>query len=284
MPCLTFGCNNNPHPTPSFNLCATLGTDKTQSLLEGTREQGCPLFFSPKASEKQASRLPHSQHRDNWAEHMWEECTVLEHRKVILHYQHLFTNEFHPYTMDSSALSLLVLRISTIQQQLQDNRINTQNGVVWWGITTIFDIDSCHSDWLTVFSSNGSLCTYFIWSSEYKHWKRWNKGTQNTDNEDELQYKYTICFQTHNHRAWKLRLMTDPTAKTDWCSILVSFSFFLYPQWAGRRTVTLALLRAEQQAEWLGVNHSFVSLSWREVSGGPDRQGERWEDRALDSQ
>lgn len=40
------------------------------------------------------------------------------------------------------------------------------------------------------------------------------------------------------------------------------FFFFLYPLWAGKRTVTLGLLRAAHQAELLGVNHSFVSLSW----------------------
>lgn len=51
---------------------------------------------------------------------------MLEHRKVILHNQHHFTINFHPYNMDISALSSLVLRISTIQQQLQDNIINTQ--------------------------------------------------------------------------------------------------------------------------------------------------------------
>lgn len=51
---------------------------------------------------------------------------ALEHRKVILQDQHHFTIAFVSYNMDVSALSLLVLRISTIQQQLQDNRINTQ--------------------------------------------------------------------------------------------------------------------------------------------------------------
>lgn len=110
---------------------------------------------------------------------MWEGCTVLEHRKVILHYQHHFTIEFHPYITDISALSLLVLRISTVQQQqLQDNRINTQkSGCGWlWGITTLFDIDSCHSDWLIIFSLHPSLCTYLsIWSSGYKHWKHGNR-------------------------------------------------------------------------------------------------------------
>lgn len=103
-----------------------------------------------------------------------------------------------------------------------------------------------------------------IWS-----WGSKNMGTGGYKIQigDDLQYEYTTCFQTHTQRVWKLRLMIDPTATTYFCSILVSIFSFLYPLWAGKRTVTLALLRAGQQAEWLGVNHSFVSLSWHIKSG-----------------
>lgn len=37
--------------------------------------------------------------------------------------------------------------------------------------------------------------------------------------------------------------------------------------------MTVALLITGQEAEWHGINHSFVSLSWHiklESSGGPD--------------
>lgn len=87
-----------------------------------------------------------------------------EHRKVILHSQHHCTIEFHPYNVDTSVLSSSVLKISTIQQQLQDNIINTQKVLV----------DGCrrsqpcltHShfdpDWLIVFSVNFLLCACFV--------------------------------------------------------------------------------------------------------------------------
>lgn len=63
--------------------------------------------------------------------------------------------------MDISALSSLVLRIfnNTTTTTRQQNK-HTKSGCGWrWGVTTLFDIGSCHSDWLIVFSLNRSLCT-----------------------------------------------------------------------------------------------------------------------------
>lgn len=63
--------------------------------------------------------------------------------------------------MDISALSSLVLRIfnNTTTTTRQQNK-HTKSGCGWlWGVTTLFHIDSCHSDWLIVFSLNLSLCT-----------------------------------------------------------------------------------------------------------------------------
>lgn len=60
----------------------------------------------------------------------------------------------------------------------------------------------------------------------------------------------------------------------------VILSLFLYPLWAGKWAVTVAPLITGQEAEWHGINHSFVLLSWHiklESSGGPDDRGERWE-------
>jgi len=117
------------------------------------------------------------------------------------------------------------------------------------------------------------------------------KWKHNTDNEDDLWYPFMI----HNlfsdkriQRPLKPRLMTDPNATTDFSSIFVSiFSFLFKPLWAGKREVTLAILRAGRQADWLGVNHHFVSLRLAcyvgEASDGPDSRGDRREDNTLDS-
>lgn len=97
-----------------------------------------------------------------------------------------------------------------------------------------------------------------------------------TENMGTREHKIQIMEMIYNTNTLPVFRHTRPKSMGNWgwwliplqqqtfvLSLSPSFLFFfLYPLWAGKRTVTLALFRAGQQAEWLGVNHSFVSLSW----------------------
>lgn len=160
--------------------------------------------------------------------------------------------------MDVPAWSSLVLRISTLQQQLQDNRINTQK----------MDIDGCRAwqalwHWpmplklIDCFFQNLPLCTFL-------------SILGSGQNMEAGKHKIQIMKRIYNTNTLPVFRHTQPksmeTEAYDWSHCnnrhLFYIFTFLYPLWADKWTVTLALLRAGQQAEGLGVNHGFVLLSW----------------------